>query len=147
MSNLALWPDPSTEVTGADDRELDCRYGDDGPGHAHHARAGLTMTSDPNEVTARVVPASGDGQGGGRALRELRAERVLSIRELARLADVASGTIAMIEAGRTTPRLSIVRRLAAALGVDQTEVIEFRQAIEAAAAPRPAPGDRPGQPT
>ena len=66
-----------------------------------------------------------------RPLRELRAERLLSIRELARLADVAPSTIYLTEAGRTVPRPSVMRRIAAALGVDAHEVAEFRRAIEA----------------
>ena len=65
------------------------------------------------------------------ALRDLRAERLLSIRELARLADVAPSTIYLTESGRTAPRPSVMRRIAAALGVDAHEVAEFRRAIEA----------------
>ena len=73
------------------------------------------------------------GVSGGleHPLRELRAERVLSIRELARLADVAPSTIYLTEAGRTTPHPSVMRRIAAALGVDAHEIAEFRRAIEA----------------
>ena len=43
-------------------------------------------------------------ESGVRPLRRWRAELVLSIRELARLADVAPATIYLTEAGRTTPR-------------------------------------------
>ncbi len=66
-----------------------------------------------------------------RALRAWRAERLLSIRDLARLADVAPSTIYLTEAGRTTPHASVMRRIAAALGVDAHAVAEFRRAIEA----------------
>jgi transcriptional regulator with XRE-family HTH domain len=65
-----------------------------------------------------------------RSLREIRAERLLSIRELARLAEVAPGTICHIEAGRTTPRPVVVRSLVAALGVEPSEVLEFRRMME-----------------
>ncbi len=65
-----------------------------------------------------------------RPLRELRAERLLSIRELARLAGVAPSTIYLTEAGRTTPHASVMRRIAAALAVDAHQVAEFRRAIE-----------------
>jgi transcriptional regulator with XRE-family HTH domain len=64
------------------------------------------------------------------SLREVRADRLLSMRELAALAQVALSRIYFIEKGRTVPRLSIVRRLAAALQVDPLTVDEFRQAIE-----------------
>jgi transcriptional regulator with XRE-family HTH domain len=71
------------------------------------------------------------------SLREIRAERLLTIRALAAQAGVAPSTIYLIEAGRTVPRLSVVRRLATALAVPAATVDEFRQAIEVAKAPRP----------
>jgi transcriptional regulator with XRE-family HTH domain len=71
------------------------------------------------------------------SLRAVRAERLLSIRELARQAGIAPSTVYLIEAGRTVPRLSMVRRLAATLEIDPAAVDEFRQAIAAAQAPRP----------
>ena len=66
-----------------------------------------------------------------RPLRDLRAEQLLSIRELAHLADVAPSTIYLTETGRTTPHASVMRRIAAALGVDAHKVEEFRRAIHA----------------
>jgi transcriptional regulator with XRE-family HTH domain len=63
------------------------------------------------------------------SLREVRAERLLSIRDLARLANVAPSTIYLIEMGRSTPQLSVIRRLATALKVDPHAVAEFRRAI------------------
>jgi transcriptional regulator with XRE-family HTH domain len=73
------------------------------------------------------------------SLREIRAERLLSIRELARLADVAPITVLRIEAGRATPRPGTARRLAAALDVAPGAVDEFRRAGAAARRPRPRP--------
>ena len=70
-----------------------------------------------------------------RPLRHLRAEQLLSIRELARLADVAPSTVYLTEAGRTTPHASVMRRIAAALEVDAHVVAEFRRAIEVHAGP------------
>jgi hypothetical protein len=49
---------------------------------------------------------------------------------------VASSTVYLIEAGRSVPHLSVVRRLATALGVAPAAIDEFQQAIEAAKAPR-----------
>ena len=74
----------------------------------------------------RFDPAS---ESAVRSLREVRAERLLSLRELAQRADVAPSTIYLIEAGRTRPRLSVVRRLSEALAVDPRAVTEFRRAI------------------
>ncbi len=71
-----------------------------------------------------------------RSLREWRAERLLSMRELARLADVAPSTIYLIEAARTTPQPAVMRRIAAALAIDPKQVAEFREAIAAHARPR-----------
>jgi len=68
-------------------------------------------------------------------LREARTNRLLSMRELARQASVAASTVYLIEAGKTTPRPSIVRRLASVLGVEAREIDEFRRAIEASQQP------------
>jgi len=54
---------------------------------------------------------------------------LLSIRELAQLANVAPSTIYLIEAGRSIPQLGVIRRLATALEVDPHTVAEFRRAI------------------
>jgi transcriptional regulator with XRE-family HTH domain len=70
----------------------------------------------------------------------VRTERLLTIRGLAQQAGVAPSTVYLIEAGRTVPRLSMVRRLATALGMEPAAVDEFRQAIAAAQAPRPTGG-------
>jgi DNA-binding XRE family transcriptional regulator len=67
----------------------------------------------------------------GSPLREVRAERLLSIRELASRAEVAPSTIYMIEAGRSTPQLAVARLIAEALDVDALSITEFRQAIRA----------------
>ncbi len=79
------------------------------------------------------------------SLRELRAERLLSIRELAERADVAPRTVYLIEAGRSRPRPRVARRISAALRVLPVEVDEFRLAIEAAKT-RPARADYEQQP-
>ena len=73
---------------------------------------------------------------GVRPLRHWRAERLLSIRALAREAAVAPSTIYLIEAGRSAPRPAAIRAIAAVLGVEPTAVTEFRQAIDRAGRPR-----------
>jgi transcriptional regulator with XRE-family HTH domain len=70
------------------------------------------------------------------SLRAVRVARLLTIRALAAQAGVAPSTVYLIEAGRTVPHLSMVRRLAQALDVAPATVDEFQQAIEAAQAPR-----------
>ena len=64
------------------------------------------------------------------ALRVMRVSRLLTMRDLAKQAGVAPSTVYLIEAGRTTPRLSVVRLLAAALGVEPHEIDEFQRALE-----------------
>jgi DNA-binding XRE family transcriptional regulator len=63
------------------------------------------------------------------SLREMRALRLLTIRELAKLAGVAPSTIFTIEPGRSTPHLAIIRRLVDALGVEPHAITEFSRAI------------------
>jgi DNA-binding XRE family transcriptional regulator len=66
-----------------------------------------------------------------RPLRHWRAERMLSIRDLAQLAEVAPSTIFLIEAGRSTPRPSVARRIAEALDVEPRAITEVCQTIRA----------------
>jgi transcriptional regulator with XRE-family HTH domain len=64
-----------------------------------------------------------------RPLRDVRVDALLSMRELARLAGVAPSTIYLIEAGRTMPHPTVMRRLSAVLAVDPKAVTEFDRAI------------------
>jgi len=56
-------------------------------------------------------------------LRELRAEHVLSQQDLAERAQVSKTTIVHIEAGRSQPYPSTVRKIAAALDMEPREVL------------------------
>lgn len=62
-------------------------------------------------------------------LKDLRQQRFLSIRDLAKRADVSPQTIVTIEAGRRPPRPTTMRQLAEALGVEPIEIDEFRAAF------------------
>jgi DNA-binding XRE family transcriptional regulator len=79
---------------------------------------------------------SGVAGSDERPLRQWRAERLLSIRELAQRAGVAPSTIYLIEAGRSTPQFAVARHIAAALEVDPHAVAEFRRAIRVRGASR-----------
>jgi transcriptional regulator with XRE-family HTH domain len=57
-------------------------------------------------------------------LRELRRERVVSLRELAERSGVAYNTIWRIEAGRQGAHPRTVRKLAIALGVKPSELVK-----------------------
>jgi transcriptional regulator with XRE-family HTH domain len=57
-------------------------------------------------------------------LRELRRERVLSLRELEEKSGVSYNTIWRIEDGRQGAHLRTIRKLAEALGIDPKELIK-----------------------
>ncbi|MCL5957838.1 MAG: helix-turn-helix domain-containing protein, partial [Chloroflexi bacterium] len=69
-------------------------------------------------------------------LREIRISRLLSMRDLAAKAEVGLSTLYMIEAGRSAPGLKAIRKLSKALGVEPTEVDEFREKMHQMATPR-----------
>jgi transcriptional regulator with XRE-family HTH domain len=57
-------------------------------------------------------------------LKRLREDRVLSQRELARMADLAYGTVWRIENGHPQARTGTIRKLAGALGVEPRELLK-----------------------
>jgi transcriptional regulator with XRE-family HTH domain len=60
----------------------------------------------------------------GSQLKRLRDERFLSHRELARLAGVSPTTVLSIEKNETEPQRRTIRKLASALGVEPSELVE-----------------------
>ena len=56
-------------------------------------------------------------------LRQVRMRKLLTQRELAAKAGVTQATVALLEGGRTRARVSTVRKLVAALGIDPHELI------------------------
>ena len=63
-------------------------------------------------------------------LRVVRTRQLLTPRELAQKAKVAPATIYAIEGGDHRPQLRVIRKICQALGVEPTEVDEFRRLIE-----------------
>ncbi|MBI2906895.1 MAG: helix-turn-helix transcriptional regulator [Chloroflexi bacterium] len=63
-------------------------------------------------------------------LEVLRKSRLFTQQSLAEQANTAVSTIYLIEAGRTTPRFNIIRKLCAALKVEPHEVDEFQAALQ-----------------
>ena len=57
-------------------------------------------------------------------LKALREERVLSRRELARMANLAHGTVWRIENGFSEVHPQTIRKLAKALGVEPRELVK-----------------------
>lgn len=64
------------------------------------------------------------------ALKQLRRERFLSVRDLARAANLSPQTIVTAEAGGPL-RGSTVRKISEALGVSPADVAEFAKMIDA----------------
>jgi transcriptional regulator with XRE-family HTH domain len=60
-------------------------------------------------------------------LRELRKDKVLSMRELEEIAGVSYNTIWRLEAGRQGAHPKTIRKLAEALGVEPRELIRGRE--------------------
>ncbi len=64
-------------------------------------------------------------------LRELRRLRVLTLRELEEESGVSYNTIWRLENGYREARPSTIRRLAAALGVEPSELVVAREGSDA----------------
>ena len=60
----------------------------------------------------------------GQRLRQLRVQRALSLRALAQRSGVAFDTINKLELGHRPARLTTIRKLAEALGVEPTELMK-----------------------
>lgn len=60
-------------------------------------------------------------------LRELRKDKVLSMRELEELAGVSYNTIWRLETGRQGAHPKTIRKLAEALGVEPRELVKGEQ--------------------
>src|SRR5512147_939160 len=74
----------------------------------------------PGKIRAGVVPEV----NVGRRLRELRNERGLSIRALAEHSGLNVNTFSLIENGKTSPSVSTLQQIAAALEVPITAFFE-----------------------
>ncbi len=91
----------------------------------------LRLYGTPPEPYVPTQTSIGPSLLPSTALAVLRRRKMLTQRQLAAEAHVAPSTIYVLEAGRRTrPRFAVLQKIAAALGVDVTEVDEFRRVIE-----------------
>jgi transcriptional regulator with XRE-family HTH domain len=65
-------------------------------------------------------------------LREARARRLLTLRDLAEQAGVALSTLYEIEHGKVRPGFRVMRAVSHALGHEPADITEFAEAIAAA---------------
>lgn len=66
----------------------------------------------------------------GQLVKQIREARGISIRELSRLSGLSANALSMIERGRTSPSVSTLYRLTAALNVPITALFSQEQALE-----------------
>jgi transcriptional regulator with XRE-family HTH domain len=74
------------------------------------------------------------------ALALLRAQRLLTQRELAEKAQVTRATVALIEGGKSLASFGTISRMCEALGVKWEEVDEFERSLAAKMIPNPKEG-------
>jgi transcriptional regulator with XRE-family HTH domain len=86
------------------------------------------VQANENRPRAAQVPGSDPRQVGER-LRQLRADRKLTILELAAKAGVSAGIISQIERGNSNPSMKTLQRLRTALGVNLWEFLDPRSGI------------------
>jgi DNA-binding XRE family transcriptional regulator len=116
VASIALGPGAeSATVTLASGRELTLRAPATNGAHAS-VRPGA-----PTNGNTGVLPI--DGVRLGARLRELRVAAGLTQAELARRTGIHRPNIARVEAGRHTPSLETLARLASAIGVPTTTVL------------------------
>lgn len=83
----------------------------------------------PDQATRKgSVPGSDPRQIGAR-LRQLRADRKLTILELAAKAGVSAGIISQIERGNSNPSMKTLQRLRTALGVNLWEFLDPKSGV------------------
>jgi transcriptional regulator with XRE-family HTH domain len=69
--------------------------------------------------------------GLGEAVRLLREKRGITQERLAQDAGVTTGTISLVERGRSNPAWGTVRAVASGLGVPMVEIVKLAEKIEA----------------
>ena len=87
-------------------------------------RYALIMTKYATMLTDGAIQRTLNGvEVDVEKLRRLREDRVLSQRELARMAGLAQGTVWRLENGFPEARPSTIRKLAEALGIEPRELV------------------------
>jgi DNA-binding XRE family transcriptional regulator len=120
VASITLGPAAETALLAlATGRELTLRAADVAP----HGTTNGTRPSVPPGLNGQT-PIAIDGARLGARLRELRVAAGLTQAELARRTGIHRPNIARVEAGRHTPSLETLARLASAIGVPTTSVLE-----------------------
>lgn len=96
------------------------------------------MPTDPDHTPRRARRQPDNDSDGaepaplvGRRLRALRQERGLTLRGLAERSDLSFNTLGLIEHGKTSPSVSTLQQLAAALAVPITAFFEEDRPLQA----------------
>lgn len=67
----------------------------------------------------------------GEAVRQLREKRGVTQERLAQEAGLTTGTVSLVERGRSNPAWGTVKAVADGLGVSMVELVELAEKIEA----------------
>ena len=84
----------------------------------------------PENVRSTMGPSEQPQPALGRAIRQLREKRGVSQEALAYEAGVTSGTLSLIERGRSNPTWGTAKGIAAALNVDIAELAKLSLEFE-----------------
>ncbi len=110
---------PKNGVRTASDRRVAAPPGPSGPRGAARNRVSASTgdSTTPSLAAPREADNGSDSPDVGSALRKLRAERGLSLDKLAYESGVSRAMLSQIELGRSTPTITVLWRIARALGV------------------------------
>jgi transcriptional regulator with XRE-family HTH domain len=78
------------------------------------------------ETTAPVTEDEAQGIALGATIRRLRIERGYTLNELARIAEIAAGTLSQIERGRVSPSVRTLTKIRTTLGVSLTDLFDTK---------------------
>lgn len=88
------------------------------------------MQRAPENVRPAMGPSEQPQPALGKAIRQLRREQNLSQEALAYAAGVTSGTLSLIERGRSNPTWGTTKGIAAALDVSIGELAKISEGFE-----------------
>jgi DNA-binding XRE family transcriptional regulator len=81
-------------------------------------RAQRLPTGEPDVQRNWISGTAGGGEGFGDLIRHLRRQRIFTQQELAERIQISQAHLSQIESGKVIPSFAVLKKLAAALGID-----------------------------
>jgi transcriptional regulator with XRE-family HTH domain len=106
-----------SNARGSGDRRVPPNEGTAAPRGGARVRAASAIDPRASLPANKEAVSDGESPDVGSALRKLRAERSLSLDKLAYESGVSRAMLSQIELGRSTPTITVLWRIARALGV------------------------------